>query len=245
MVNILNKESGNLTRGHIRDDGYVFTGYRKNEDGIIRETWSSPEVHARRSEKHKRYREKHIEMLRPIWRERAKKFKKENPERLKEIERKSGRKYYYSDLDKSRARARENTKKYNEKNRESVLKKAVDYGKKKRESKNPQVIASILITRARRRAQKKKIPFDLTAEFVAEKIAKGKCEVTGIEFVFDKRKESHGSPFFPSIDRISSADGYTQNNIQIVVYIYNLAKSDFTHQDVITLALALNNQPTN
>jgi hypothetical protein len=105
----------------------------------------------------------------------------------------------------------------------------------------------IFITRrlffgSRTRSKIKKIDFDLTQEWILEKIRNGICPVTGITFYIDASPSKHGGaqfPFAPSLDRIDSNKGYTKENTQVVVWIYNAAKSSFTHNDVLTLAKSI------
>lgn len=74
----------------------------------------------------------------------------------------------------------------------------------------------------------------ITTSWIEEKLKIGVCEVTNLPFIF----ESH-SPFTPSLDRKDSSKGYTPENTQVVVWIYNTAKNKFTHNDVLVLAQAL------
>ena len=91
----------------------------------------------------------------------------------------------------------------------------------------------------RSRSKKRGFPFNLTVEFLAEKIMRGRCEVTGIPFELGSSDEHHTKAFSPSVDRIIPGGGYTQNNVRVVVYIYNIARSDFSEDDVLTFAKAL------
>jgi hypothetical protein len=89
--------------------------------------------------------------------------------------------------------------------------------------------------------------FDLTRAWALEKLEAGVCEVTGIPFVLeadsrysDETKDGKSThPFAPSIDRIDCMRGYTKKNCQMVVWIYNRAKGEDSHEDVISLAKAL------
>jgi hypothetical protein len=79
---------------------------------------------------------------------------------------------------------------------------------------------------------------NLTIEWIEEKIKKGFCETTGIPFDFNDRKGSW-APFSPSVDRIDSKKGYTIDNCRVVCKIYNMAKNQFTDEDVIVMSKAL------
>lgn len=96
--------------------------------------------------------------------------------------------------------------------------------------------ARVLTNNAKHRAARFGLPFDLDRQWVEEQF-KGPCPVTGLEFRFEP-----GSPFAPSIDQREPARGYTRENAQVVVWIYNAAKQDFTHEDVLRFARALVSQ---
>lgn len=93
-----------------------------------------------------------------------------------------------------------------------------------------------MLTMAHTRSKKMGFPSDLTREWLDEKLAKGCCEVTGLKFelLFGEK-----SPYLPSIDRIDSSKGYTQDNCQLVCWIYNRAKGVDTDADVLVLAKAI------
>jgi hypothetical protein len=81
-------------------------------------------------------------------------------------------------------------------------------------------------------------PPDFGSEWIEEKILVGFCEVTGIPFDLETRRdEIHTSnPWVPSIDRIDNSLPYSKDNVQIVVYMYNVCKSEFSHEDVVKFA---------
>ena len=88
---------------------------------------------------------------------------------------------------------------------------------------------------AKRRALSKNLPFSLSIGKILLALTLGTCTRTGIKFdmsrpdVFRSR-----NPFVPSIDRIDSTKGYTDENTQVVVAIYNLGKSQFTDDEFIS-----------
>lgn len=83
--------------------------------------------------------------------------------------------------------------------------------------------AHFLIGRARERARKKHIPFDLTVQAIANVLEKGVCQVTGIPF--DMSVYGGKRPWAPSIDRLDSSKGYVFGNVRVVVWAYNCAKN--------------------
>ena len=89
-----------------------------------------------------------------------------------------------------------------------------------------------------RRFGKPGFDFDLTVEWIEARINAGFCEKTGIQF--DLRDRDGGwVPFSPSVDRIDSKKGYTMDNCRVVCKIYNMAKNQFSDEDVLTMSRAL------
>ena len=117
-----------------------------------------------------------------------------------------------------------------------------EYGQRERfkAATDPWKRAGKLLTWLRTRAAKHKYEFDLTREWAERKLADGVCEVTCIGFDFTKESASvRFNPFGPSIDRIDSAKGYTQDNCRMVVWIYNMAKAEWNDDVVLRMARAL------
>lgn len=78
--------------------------------------------------------------------------------------------------------------------------------------------------------------------WIEEKIIAGVCEVTGIPFdlVAQASLASHAkNPWVPSIDRIDSSKPYLKDNVQIVVFMYNMCKAEFSHLDVVCFCKAI------
>lgn len=84
-------------------------------------------------------------------------------------------------------------------------------------------------------------PPDFTSKWIEKKIIAGVCEATGIPFDLEtKRTEIHASnPWVPSLDRIDSSRPYLKENVQVVVYMYNVCKGEFAHEDVVRFAKML------
>lgn len=97
---------------------------------------------------------------------------------------------------------------------------------------------NILYHRARARAKKKGIEFDLSEDWIADQVeAQGNaCKKTGIMFVYDEVL----SPWQPSLDRIDAAGGYTRGNVQVVCLMYNQTKALATDEQVKIFADAVN-----
>lgn len=85
---------------------------------------------------------------------------------------------------------------------------------------------------AKSRASKNNLPFDLTIDWIAEKLEVQRCERTGVVFDFDSgiRKTN---PFAPSLDQIIPRAGYTTENTAVVCWAYNLGKHEMTHEQFV------------
>lgn len=95
--------------------------------------------------------------------------------------------------------------------------------------------ASRLIGDAKKKHRRKNNRFSITTNHISLSIQSGKCAVTGLQFDLSK----NFSPFTPSLDQIRPSCGYTKSNTQVVSLIYNLAKGNWSHDDVIKMASAL------
>jgi len=83
---------------------------------------------------------------------------------------------------------------------------------------------------------------DFGSLWLEEKIRAGFCEVTNIPFdlVTQANDTVHAkNPWVPSIDRIDSLKPYLKNNVQVVVYMYNVCKAEFNHLDVVKFCRAV------
>lgn len=105
----------------------------------------------------------------------------------------------------------------------------------------PEKRARIILTFVRTRSKRLGLEFDISHEFLAKKLIAGVCEVTGMPLSLEDadrgKKKVH--PFAPSVDRIDPHLGYTESNVRVVTYMYNIAKGDFSDQDVLLLAKAI------
>lgn len=111
----------------------------------------------------------------------------------------------------------------------------------KRRRAVPEVRIYRMWNNAQQRARRSGAEFNLSLEWVTDKIAQG-CAVTGLPFDLTVADGSGGgNPWGPSIDRKDSTKGYTEENSQVTVWIYNRAKNKNRHQDVLRLCHALIN----
>jgi hypothetical protein len=99
--------------------------------------------------------------------------------------------------------------------------------------------AYVVWKRAKDRAKKRGLDFELTKNFVVSQLELGYCSVTNLQFdlLFDDKKLN---PRSPSLDRIDPSLGYTVKNTRMVCWIFNRAKGDGSDEDVQMLVEALN-----
>ncbi len=86
---------------------------------------------------------------------------------------------------------------------------------------------------------------DFDSVWIYEKIKNGYCEITGIKFDLETevRSSVHAkNPWVPSIDRTDSSKPYLKDNVKIVVFMYNVCKSEFSHEDVIQFCKSVNSK---
>lgn len=93
--------------------------------------------------------------------------------------------------------------------------------------KSPRGIVSCLLNNASDRAKKRNIEYSLDAEWLREKIDKGVCELSGIEFQIKPTDTFRANPFSPSIDKINPKGGYTKENCRVICFCVNMAMSDW------------------
>ncbi len=91
--------------------------------------------------------------------------------------------------------------------------------------------ASRLYSSAKQRAKHHNLEFDLTPEWIAEKILVGDCEKTGLSFTLEPpRKGYFHNPYAPSLDRRDQTKGYTKDNVDVVIWAYNQAKGQWNRK---------------
>lgn len=93
------------------------------------------------------------------------------------------------------------------------------------------------VSAARHRCKKKKLPFDITEDFIKELWNKqnGKCYYSGIDMIIDKRNTPHSM----SLDRKDSAKGYTQDNVVLTSFAINTMKLNFSISEFLEIIKAL------
>lgn len=88
-----------------------------------------------------------------------------------------------------------------------------------------------LYNAAKHRAIRNKLKFDLSVEWIQEKVSEGFCQLSGIKFEFDKGGKRGGNPFAPSVDKIDAKGGYTKSNCQIVLWGINNSKGEMSTEE--------------
>lgn len=83
--------------------------------------------------------------------------------------------------------------------------------------------------RARKRAEIKGFDFDLTREWLFERLRASncRCEVTNIPFQTKTDTDAYRCPYSLSIDRIDNARGYTKDNVRLVLVALNIMLSEW------------------
>ena len=99
--------------------------------------------------------------------------------------------------------------------------------------------AQVLLRSAKRRADQIDLDFDLDLDWVMERLTPMICEASGLRLSMEVPEHTRNGRFSPSLDRIIPRLGYTKENTQLVSMIYNQAKADSSHEDVLELAKAL------
>lgn len=97
-------------------------------------------------------------------------------------------------------------------------------------------IAGELLNRMRDRTKKHgyKEEITFTKEEVIDIILNGKCAITGFPFRLGTTGTNKcKNPFNPSPDRIDNTKGYSKENVQWVVFIYNTMRNSFDDEDVL------------
>lgn len=89
--------------------------------------------------------------------------------------------------------------------------------------------AAYLLYGVKRRCVSSGMQCEISKKFIVDKLSNGVCEATGIKLDLDGILYK---PYAPSLDRINSDLGYTEDNVQMVCMIYNFCKNKFTSEQV-------------
>lgn len=79
------------------------------------------------------------------------------------------------------------------------------------------------------RARKKGLDYELSPSILETMFSEsqGCCQFSGIPFSWEEVKGARTKPWVPSVDRVDSRDGYTQDNTRLVCWCVNRAMADW------------------
>ena len=95
--------------------------------------------------------------------------------------------------------------------------------------------ATRLYGSAKNRAKNKGWKFNITPDFIYQKLLPLKCEVTNLNLSLEKELIYKANALAPSLDRIDSSKGYTLDNVQVVCWWYNAMKQDWSEEVIKNL----------
>lgn len=89
--------------------------------------------------------------------------------------------------------------------------------------------ARIAVAKAKARANRKGMTFDLDSAWAIELVRKNchRCPLSGIPFLHKIEAGSFMNPFTPSIDRVDNSLGYTKENCRVIIFALNAMISDW------------------
>jgi hypothetical protein len=90
-----------------------------------------------------------------------------------------------------------------------------------------------LLWRAHRVSKENGWHCDLDLAWILERMENGFCEITGVKFVLDGGPKH---PNAPSLDRTDSTKPYIKENVKLTTWIYNQAKNEYSHLELVGLA---------
>ena len=97
-----------------------------------------------------------------------------------------------------------------------------------------------LVNVAKHRASKKGLECTLDPQNIQARIDRGVCEVSGIPFDLTTPRSWNA----PSLDRISTEEGYTPRNTRVVIFSLNVMANVWGIQKVVEVANAISEQRT-
>lgn len=94
-----------------------------------------------------------------------------------------------------------------------------------------------LLAMAKNRAKEKQVPFNLDAEFLINlwEETNGTCPISGRSFDLNQDASYTVNMNAPSIDRIVPSLGYVKGNVRIVIYMVNVAMSEYGSEHFMKL----------
>lgn len=161
-------------------------------------------------------------------------WREQNLEKCRERSRTSARKWREHNTDYAKRYYRENAAWIAEKSRAAKKANPAKFRERERRYwKSPKGRAGYLLISAKQRSKN----VTITRQWIQERLDRGFCEVTGLPFILVSNAIKN--PWSPSLDQVRPGQGYTPENTQVVVWIYNVAKGSWAYEDVLTLAESL------
>ena len=99
--------------------------------------------------------------------------------------------------------------------------------------------AKLIYTQIFHRGKKNDWPVTITQEDIERRLQNGCCEGSGLPLNLHEVGVHWENPYGPSIDRIRSDEGYTDENAQIVCNMYNRGKNKHDELDFIVMCCAV------
>jgi hypothetical protein len=93
---------------------------------------------------------------------------------------------------------------------------------------------------ASHRSKKKNLDFDLTSEWILEKLTPLVCEATGLPLKIERSLDSKIEMLLPTLDRIDSSKGYTKDNVIVTCWWWNVMKQDWSNSQVLNILKQIN-----
>ncbi|MBC24421.1 MAG: hypothetical protein CMJ32_10970 [Phycisphaerae bacterium] len=100
--------------------------------------------------------------------------------------------------------------------------------------------AKLAVARARKRATRKNVLFQMTEEMVIELLRQQRCRcaLTGMTFAFGAHEGGLRNPRAMSLDRIIPVGGYVPGNVRLITTMANVARSDWGDDEFFEMCRA-------
>lgn len=173
-----------------------------------------------------------------------------NIERTRELRRQSYCRHAIEINERAREKRKNNPnttknkdREHYQKYKERILKRAKEYCKKNpewvlmhRERHRERNRHSVFWSRAKKSAKEQGVEFDLTKEWIKQRLDIGACEMTGISFDMKGKR----TPDSPSIDRVIPGGNYTMDNCRIILWSLNRALNNWGEEYFLKIFQAMN-----
>jgi hypothetical protein len=196
---------------------YAKTYYKKNKEKVRARTKKYKEANR---EKVVQYAGTYYKKNKEKILDRTKKYKEANREKLAARDRAYYKKNKEKVIDRSAA--------YYEANKEKVIDRSAAYYEANKENKEKR-----MLSRAKGRAKRKNLPFNLEVEDV---VIPAVCPVLGINLESTISAKGIPQDTSPSLDRIIPELGYVKGNVRVISLRANLLKSNATFEEALLIA---------